>query len=258
MGEPKTPTLGVAIAVYNEEKNIVQCLSSVKDWVDEIVLVDGGSTDGTLEAARKFATRIIKTNNPPIFHINKQKALEACKTDWILQLDADEVVPGELKEEIQRIISDTQSPVNGYYIPRRNYFWGHFMRKGGQYPDYVIRLVRRGKARFPARSVHEQINVEGSVGYAINPMLHYSYKTRADYWRKADGYTALTAHEFARQRIPKTITSYYYYNYVKPLWTFLTIYVRHKGFLDGLVGFEFAVYSGLHWAIAYRKYLKLK
>ncbi len=243
--------ISVALAVFNEEKNLGQCLTSVSSIADEIVVVDGGSTDKTVDIAKSFGARTIKTDNPPIFHINKQKALDACTGDWILQLDADEVIPEELKEEIVQTVNKEQSAMNGFYIPRRNYFWGHWMKKGGQYPDYVIRFVRKGKAHFPCKTVHEQIQVDGKVGYLTNPMLHYSYKTRAEYWRKADAYTSLTARELVKP-------SFFTYCFIKPIETFFSLYVRHKGFMDGVTGFEFALYSGMHWAIAYKKYLKLR
>lgn len=250
----KNITLSVALAVYNEEKNIESCLSSVILIADEIVVVDGGSRDNTVELARKFHAKVIETDNPPIFHINKQKALDACKGDWILQLDADEVVTPELRDEILNIIRLSTS--NGYYIPRKNYFWGHWMKKGGQYPDYVIRLVRLGKARFPCKSVHEQIKIDGKVGYLKHPMVHYSYKTRTDYWKKAETYTSLTAQELVKSKTNQFILLLQYC-LVKPITTFLSIYFRHKGCVDGLTGFEFSLYSALHFPIAFMKSKKL-
>ena len=247
----------MAIAVFNEEKNLGTCLASVKPFADEIVVVDGGSGDGTVRIAEQFTSKIIHTDNPPIFHLNKQKALEACSRDWILQMDADEVIPEKLKIEIQKVIVSGDSHINGYYIPRKNYFWGHWMRKGGQYPDYVIRLVRRGKGRFPSTSVHEQIHVDGNVGYMKEPMEHYSYKTRADYWRKADAYTTLTALEMKRNGVAKNIWTWFSYNIIIPKLTFLSIYVRHLGFIDGWYGLNFALFSAMHFPIAYRKYIKL-
>ena len=276
--ESKKITLSVAIAVYNEEKNIQACLVSVADIADEIIIVDGGSTDKTVELARKFTEKIIQTDNPAIFHINKQKALDACEGEWILQLDADEVVTSELKQEIGSLIFDhglsnnniqekstiqnhpstihhPLSKFNGYYIPRRNYFWGHFMKKGGQYPDAVIRLVRNRKAHFPCKSVHEQIAVDGEVETLLSPMEHYTYMTRVDYWKKADTYTTLTAKEIAKSTEP-SIVVFFQYCLIKPLIIFLSIYVRHKGFVDGLTGFEFALYSALHFPMAYFKFIK--
>ncbi len=250
-------TLSVAIAVYNEEKNLEACLSSVRDVAREIVVVDGGSTDNTVAIAKKFKAKIIQTTNPPIFHINKQKALDACTSDWILQLDADEVVTDELKKEILSTMNDEQSTMNGYFIARKNYFWGHWMQKGGQYPDYVIRLIRRGKGHFPATTVHEQIAVEGPVGHLKNPMDHFSYKTSEDYWRKADAYTTLTAAEMKGNAISKNAWTWFLYNLWKPKITFLSLFIRHKGFMDGWYGFVFALFSAMHFPIAYKKYMKL-
>lgn len=297
--ENKKIVLSVAIAVKNEEKNISSCLSSVKDVADEIVVVDGGSTDKTVEIAKSFGVKLIKTDNPPIFHINKQKALDACRGEWILQLDADEVVTKELKKEIvgvmgqktmsrgrkymtgynehgtehgtgdneqgaeiqdgrQNKLSDADCLMsniyNGYYIPRKNYFWGHFMKKGGQYPDYVIRLVRRGKARFPCKSVHEQIVVEGDIGYLENPLLHWSYRTLGDYWKKAETYTTLSADELKKNNMCPSLGMWASYVLVKPIRTFISLFVRHKGFYDGIYGFLFAFFSALHYPMTYRKF----
>ncbi|MBI5449610.1 glycosyltransferase family 2 protein [Candidatus Gottesmanbacteria bacterium] len=245
--------LSVAIATFNEEAHIGRSLASVSGWADEIVLVDGGSRDNTVLIAKTFGAKIIETTNPPIFHINKQKALDACSGIWILQLDADEVVTHELRNEIIKMI-DGNPKENGYYISRRNYFLGHWLHKGGQYPDYVMRLFKRGKGWFPAKNIHEQIVVEGPVGYLKEPLEHYSYRTMKDYWRKADAYTSLTADELARVAEKKNIASYIQYEIVMPVKTFLSIFLRHKGFLDGIYGFLFALFSALHYPIAYQKY----
>jgi len=254
--EKKKIILSVALAVRNEESNLELCLSSIKDIADEIVVVDGDSNDKTVEIAESFHSIVIKTDNPPIFHINKQKALDACRGVWILQLDADEVVTEELKEEIRLTINDGRLTNKGYYIPRRNYFWGHFMKKGGQYPDYVIRLVKRGYARFPCKSVHEQIQIDGEVGYIKEPMLHYSYRTFDDYWKKAATYTELTAKEFKENGLKKNLGTWVHYVILEPMKTFFLLFIRHKGFLDGIYGFIFAYFSALHYPIAYRKYMK--
>lgn len=253
----KKITLSVAIAVHNEAKNLAACLESIQFIADEIVVVDGESTDATVAIAKKYTSKIIQTTNPPIFHVNKQKALDACTSDWILQLDADEIIPEDLKKEIIAVIHNTENQIAGYYIPRKNYFWGHWMKKGGQYPDEVIRLVRRGKARFPSVTVHEQIAVEGEVGHLAYPMDHISYRTSADYWRKADAYTTLSALEMQKNGVPKNAWAWFSYNIIKPKLTFLSLYIRHKGFMDGWAGFVFAFWSALHYPIAYRKFMKL-
>lgn len=253
----KKVTVSVAIAVINEEKNLEECLRSVAGFADEIIIVDGGSIDNTVSIAKKFTTHIIQTDNPPIFHINKQKALDECSCDWILQLDADERITQALQREVQTVINSVTSGINGYFIPRRNYFLGHWMHKGGQYPDYVIRLIRRGKAHFPAKTVHEQIEVIGKTGYLQQPMEHISYRTSEDYWRKADTYTSLTAMEMQKAGIRKNFRTWVTYNIYKPKLTFINIFVCHKGFLDGWYGFVFALWSAMHFPIAYRKFMKL-
>jgi glycosyltransferase involved in cell wall biosynthesis len=255
--EKKKINLSIAIAVFNEEKNLSSCLNSVVSFADEIIVVDGGSTDKTLDIARRYKATIIKTTNPPIFHINKQKALDASLGNWILQLDADEIVLPALQKEIVSVIQDRSNKTAGYFIPRRNYFWGHPMKKGGLYPDFVLRLVRRGHARFPAKSVHEQIETDGPVGYLKEPLKHIPYRTPEDYWRKADRYTTLTAEEMKRSGIPNTAGTWLLYNLQKPMQTFFSIFIRHKGFLDGWFGFVFAYWSALHYPIAYRKRFKL-
>lgn len=251
--------ISVAIATYNEEANIRMCLDAVYSWADEIVIVDGGSTDKTVEWAQKYKAKIVQADNPPIFHINKQKALEACTGDWILQLDADEVATEKLRDEIQQITSNRrQATIVGYYIPRKNFFLGHWLRKGGQYPDYVIRLFKRGKGKFPCKSVHEQIEINGRVGYLTNPLLHYTSRTIADYWRKAHAYIALNAQELKENKLQLNLLSYVLYNVQKPTKTFLSLFLRHKGFIDGAYGFLFAFFSALHYPLSYWKYRQIK
>lgn len=249
--------ISVVLAVYNEERYLQQCLVSVRDLADEIVIVDGGSSDRTVEIAQAFTTDIIQTDNPPLFHINKQKAVDAATKDWILQLDADEVVTPELAKEIRTVIQQNNE-IAGYYLPRKNNFWGYYMKKTGVYPDYVIRLFQKSTGHFPCKSVHEQIQINGKVGYLRNALLHYSYETINDYWRKADHYTSLTAEELRIKQVAKSFSSAVMYLFFLPLSTFITLFVRNQGFIDGIHGFLFSVFSSWHHPIAYWKYLKQK
>ena len=247
----KNITLTVALAVYNEEGSLGRCLASVKDIADEIVVVDGGSTDKTVSIAKKYKAVVITTTNPAMFHINKKKVLDASHGDWILQLDADEAVSKSLKEEILFVMESRLVP-NGYFIPRHNYFLGDWLRKGGQYPDYVIRLFRRGSGKFPQKSVHEQIEIEGHVGHLDNALEHYSYTSISQYWNKARTYIKLSASELRKKPNSRSIATAVSYMLVKPLTTFFAIFVRHKGFMDGWRGFLFALFSALHFLKAYR------
>jgi len=259
--------LSVAIATYNEEDTIARCLGSVAGFASEIVVVDGSSTDNTVSIAKKYKARIIVTDNPRIFHINKQKAINACHGEWILQLDADEVVTKELSEEIIQTINpvpeqaryragNQQLAINGYWISRKNYFLGRWLSKGGQYPDYTLRLYRRGKGRLPCKSVHEQAEVNGKVGYLINPLLHYPYPNFSHYLEHFSRYTSILANEFVHDKLAVSLTTFIQFIVVKPLWWFLSTFIRHKGFYDGYAGLMFSFFSALRFPTAYIKFLK--
>jgi len=252
----KKVTLSVAIATYNEVIKLEACLASVVSWVDEIVLADGGSSDGTVEIAKRYGALIHKRDNPPMFHINKQYAIDACKGDWILQLDADEVISPKLRDEILSVIKKKNTNA-GYQMPRKNFFIGTWLSKGGQYPDYLVRLFQRGKGSLPCKSVHEQIKIDGEIGTLTEPLLHYTNNTLEEYWAKADTYTTITALELRKMYKAPTLNLFLSYCLIKPIVTFFSIYLRHKGFVDGWQGFQFALFSSLHFPMAYKKFMSL-
>ncbi len=192
-------TISVVLATYNEEKNLPDCLESVKDFADEIVIVDGQSFDKTVEIAKKYNAKIKITTNKPIFHINKQMAIDMASSDWILQLDADERISNELEKEILSAVNTTS--LNGYWIPRKNWFLGRFLTKGGQYPDYTLRLYRKGKGRLPQKSVHEQAEVSGTVGFLKNPLIHIADPSFSRYIKRWGRYTNLIATELREKNI---------------------------------------------------------
>lgn len=245
--------LSVAIATFNEERNIKSCLESIYGWADEIIIIDGSSTDNTVEIAKKFKkAKVYIFGNPSIFHVNKQKAIDKCGGDWILQLDADEVVTPELKNEILKAVN--QQSISYFYLPRKNILLGRWMKKGGLYPDYVIRLFKKGKGRFPCKDVHEQIEIEGTAGYLKNELIHNSYPTFSEYIRKANIYTSLTAQRFKEEKLKIDIFTTLLYIIIVPVRTFLSLYFRHLGILDGFPGFVWAFFSASHYPIAYIKY----
>jgi glycosyltransferase involved in cell wall biosynthesis len=261
-------TLSVALATYNEEKNLAACLDSVKGLADEIVIVDGSSSDKTVKIAKKYDAKVKITTNKPNFHINKQMAIEMATKDWILQLDGDERVSPELKNEIVEIlvnrqssIINRQSEVNGYWMPRKNWFLGRFLMKGGQYPDYTLRFYRNGKGRLPQKDVHEQAVVEGKTGYLKSALLHYPYENFSHYLNKWDRYNKLFAVQIKDEQEKKNLpTKFYYalmYLVVKPVHWFLLTYIRHKGFVDSWQGFVFSLFSALRFPVSYIIYLTL-
>lgn len=247
--------ISVVLAVFNEENHLRECLESVKDLSWETVVVDGGSTDKTIQIAKEFGVRIIETENLQNFHINKNKAIDAALGDWVLQLDADEIVTNKLKEEIQKVVEDQK--YNGYWIPRRNFFLTRFLTKGGQYPDYTLRLYRKGKGRLPGKDVHEQAIVEGRVGYLKNDLLHMRDKNFSIYLSRFNRYTNLLASQLKDKGERVNLMSFVNYLLIKPTFWFLKSYIRHKGFVDGLPGFIFALFSSLRFPVAYYKLWRL-
>jgi len=246
--------LSVALATYNEEKNIASCLEAVKGWVNEVVIVDGSSADNTREIAKKYKARVIKTANKPIFHINKQMAIDACHGNWILQLDADEIVDQSLKREILKIVEEG-SEYDAFKIRRKNFFLGRWLSKGGQYPDEVIRFFRKGKAYLPCQSVHEQMAVpSGKIGQFFGYLLHYPYPNFAEYLVKFNRYTELTAEEYLKDKKIKPNFWHYLKQEGRGTMAFLSRYLHHKGFQDGFPGLIFAFFSGLHYPVAFIKY----
>jgi glycosyltransferase involved in cell wall biosynthesis len=247
-------SLSVTLAVYNEEKVLARCLESIKEIANEIVIVDGKSSDSTITIAKKYKAKIFSVPNDPInFHKQKKLANDKAVGEWTLQLDADEVVTPQLAKEIlEKINSDPRE--NGFWIPRANFFLGKFLKKGGAYPDYTLRLYRRGKGNLPAVHVHEQAKVEGKTGYLKNDLLHYNNPTFARYLERMNRYTDSQAKMVTGGLISNVI--------IKPLFDnkqgFLTIYFRHLGFLDGFPGFIWALFSALHIPIAYFKSLESK
>ncbi|MDO8639253.1 MAG: glycosyltransferase family 2 protein [Candidatus Daviesbacteria bacterium] len=245
-------SLSVVLAVYNEEDNLSNCLNSIKDLADEIVIVDGGSKDKTLDIAKGFDAKIIQTTNPQIFHINKNKAIDAASGDWILQLDADEVVTKALSKEIKQIISKDSENI-GFWIPRKNFFLNRFLTKGGQYPDYTLRLYKKGKGRLPGIDVHEQAVVNGKVGFLKQDLLHLRDKTFSNYFQRLNRYTDLFSRQLKTQRVKLSPLSAVSFVLIKPFFWFLKSYIRHRGYVDGFPGFVFALFSSLRFPIAYFK-----
>jgi hypothetical protein len=184
--------------------------------------------------------------------------------DWVLQLDADERVTLELAEEIKKVLildqrqeTKDQRPINGYWIPRKNWFLGRYLMKGGVYPDYTLRLYKNGKGKLPQKDVHEQAVVEGEVGHLRHPLDHIADPEFGRYLKRFDRYTNLIAMQLGENHTGKNIFSLVKYMIALPCYWFVLAYGRHKGFLDGWQGFVFAFFSAMRFPVAYIKYLKL-
>lgn len=235
------------IITYNESRNIRRCLESV-NWVDEIVVVDSHSTDDTREIASAFTDKIhqLKWSG---FGPAKECARDKATGDWILSVDADEVVPDELKEEIRGAV-ESQESLDGYFMPRRSNFLGRWIGHGGWYPDLVLRLFRKEKGRFTDRVVHEEVRVSGSTGRLKSDLLHYTDPDFDHYLKKLNRYTSLDAVQLLREGRRAGVLDALF----RPILTFVKMYLFKLGFLDGLPGLILAVSSSFY---VFSKYVKL-
>lgn len=254
------PHLSVVLAVHNEEKMLAACLEAVRDIADEYIIVDGESTDGTVAIAKQFGATVITTTNKINFHINKQIAIDAATHEIVLQLDADEVADAALLSFVKALkttpVPTKADAVVAWEIARKNFFLGRWLSKGGQYPDLVIRLFYKGKARLPQQHVHEQLAVNGSVGVADGHLLHYANPTFTQYMTKFNRYTTAEAVRLLENNQP--VASGFASFIAKPLTMFFLLYIRHRGYVDGLPGFLFALLSALHHPFVWLKYQELQ
>ncbi|HAT71476.1 MAG TPA: hypothetical protein DCS63_01500 [Elusimicrobia bacterium] len=226
------PTISIAMIANNEEKNLARSLGSAA-WADEIVFVDCGSHDGTEVEARKYPVKYFARPNSPAVYINKQFAVDQAACDWILILDADEEISPALKEEIKRFIAAPGAVAAR--MPRRNFYFGRWLRHGGKYPDTQLRLFKRGSARFLPLPVHERLAVDGPVGRLEEPLLHYPYSDEEDMRRKLAFYTEILTRSYAlkdRGRLSVLL---------RPFTRFFSAYILKLGFLDGTRGFKTAL-----------------
>jgi len=250
--------LSVAMASYKEAEIFERNLKAIDGIADEIIVVDGNSNDGTKELLKKYPKVKAKfVDNNPMFHINKQMAIDMCSGDWILQLDVDEVVTPELAAEIVKVIN-SNPPENGFWINRSNYFLGKFLKKGGVYPDPSIRLYRKGKGKLPCKDIHEQAEIDGKIGHIQGDLLHFSDPTFSRYLLRHDRYTTIWAQEWLKQGVKINTWNFLNYYIFKPCHWFLLGYFRHKGFVDGFPGFAWAFYSALRFPMGYTKLWEIK
>lgn len=232
--------LSVVVVTHNEEVRIRACLESAA-WADELIVVDAESADKTATIARELTDHVI-VRPWPGFAAQKNFGLAQAHGDWILALDADELVSAPLRQEIAAILAGGGEHV-GYAIPRRNVFWGRWVRHGGLYPDWQLRLFRRGQGRFVERSVHESVTVDGSVGRLAGHLEHRSYRDVADFLERADRYSTLAAEEWlASGRRSRPLVDLV----GRPVGRFLGMFVARAGFLDGWRGFLLAVLYGYY------------
>ena len=270
-------TLSVVIITFNEEANLPRTLESVK-WANEIVVVDSGSTDRTVEIAKSYGAKVW-VEPWKGFAAQKNSALEKATGDWVLSLDADEEVSAELQAEIRWILPASQQwnkegmpvfgdpesqeigdrglsygldeeNVEGFHIPRTNIFLGRSIRHGGFYPDRKMRLFRKDTAAFEERLVHEDAHVKGNTLSLRNPLIHHAYPTLSSYIDHMNRYSSLGAEMKAGNRR----VGFSFINIVlRPLFTFIYNYFFRLGFLDGREGLLLHMYHSVYVSWKYAK-----
>jgi len=224
-------SLSVVIITLNEEVNLPRTLASVA-WADEIIVVDSGSTDHTREIAESFHAKFY-VEPWKGFAAQKNSALAKATGDWLLSLDADEEVEPALAGEIRDALAANPS-VEGFWIPRKNFFLDRWMRHGGFYPDPKLRVFRRGAGRFENRLVHEDAQVAGTTATLRGHLLHHAYPTLGAYLEHMNRYSSLGAQMLVAGRgcVGFSIVNIV----IRPLLTFFYNYFLRLGFLDGREG----------------------
>ncbi len=241
-------SLSVVVITYNEEGNITPCLDSAK-WADEMIVVDSGSTDATVERASRFTGHVIQTQWKG-YGAARNEALDRATGDWVFWLDADERITPELAAEIRDLLARDGGMTAGYEVARRAYFLGRWIRHAGWYPSRVTRLFRRGRGRFSESRVHEKLMLEGPVGVLRHDLIHYTDPDLRHYFEKFNRYTTLAAEDLAASGRRTSLFDLL----VRPPYMFLKMYFLKLGLLDGIQGLILSVLSA---GYVFTKYAKL-
>lgn len=238
------------IIARDEEKNIGNCIESQLESIDEIiVLVDSNSGDRTFEIAQSFPKVKVEKIDWMGYAKTKQYGVDKASFDWILWIDADEVVTPELSDELVSF-KDSFPVHSAYELARRAFFLGRWIKHSGWYPGYITRLFNRQKARFNDKTVHENLEINGSIGRLKHDLNHYTDPDIHHYFNKFNTYTTLAAKELFKKHRNAGINDLL----LRPLFQFFKMYVIRRGFLDGYHGFILAVFSS---AYVFTKYCKL-
>ncbi len=236
------PSLSIATITLNEERIIEKTVKSITDLANEIIVVDSGSTDRTLEILKKYDVKVFHQDWLG-YADQKNLAISKCSSAWILSLDADEVITEALKNEILESICNPNDNL-GFKVARNFYIGERLIKHGGYFPDYQLRLFKKdSNAKFEKRVVHESIKLDGKISYLRNPLNHYAYRDLEHYRNTLDKYAKLASREIKKKNnfSPR----------VRSTWTFIYRYIFRLGFLDGSLGLDLAkAYSNY----VYKKY----
>lgn len=238
--------LSVVISAYNEERRIKNCLESVK-FADEIIFIDNSSTDATVDVAKKYTKKIFTQPNNLMLNVNKNYGFTKATGDWILYLDADEIVSDELQKEVQKVISG-KDDFNGYWIPRKNFIFKKLIMHGGWYPDHQMRLFKKGQGKFEERHVHEMINVNGKTEYLKEHLLHDNYESISQFLHKT---TIIYAPNEADELIRKGYVFDFRDCFKFPSKEFISRFFARNGYQDGFHGLILAMFMSFYHFIVF-------
>ncbi len=245
---PKKLPLSVAIITKNEEDRLPDCLGSVV-FAEEVVVVDSGSTDRTVAIAKECGAKVFEEAWHG-FGPQKQMAIDNCSNDWVLVLDADERVSEELAGEIAQVLGEN-APLVAYSVPRKNYFCGRWLKHAGWWPDRVVRLFLKDKARMSQRLVHEAVETEGPVADLSSPLIHFANKGLEQTLDKVNKYSTAGAEELYGKGKSATV----FKAILRAKWAFFHNYILRRGILDGPEGFVMAISDFMN---VFFKYAKLR
>jgi glycosyltransferase involved in cell wall biosynthesis len=250
VGDMSKPTISAVIMARNESANIVDAISTLS-FADQIIVADTGSKDNTLELAGNAGaeTHSILFDG---YGASKNRAISYANCDWIFSMDADERVSPELACAIRKAI-ESGNDYNGYEINRLTYFLGTPIRHSGWFPEYIPRLIRRGKGKFNRKLVHEGIEIDGKMSRLDGLLYHYSYRDLESYFDKLNVYSEMSAREMFDQKRNCNLVKLLFY----PPAAFVKMYIQKAGFLDGYHGFLLAVLSSFHVFVKYAKLREL-
>ncbi len=240
-------TISVVLSVFNEEAKLSRTLAALK-WADEVIVIDNGSTDSTAMIARQYGAKVTRGKNNPMLNINKNLGFAKAKSDWILSLDGDEVIPPELAREIKEKVLG--SHIVGYWIPRKNILFGKWMQHGIWWPDKQLRLFKRGMGAFPCKHVHEYLVVDGPTSELTVPMVHYNYESVSQFIRKVDEIYTVS-------EVNNLIASGYravWHDAIKfPMSDFVKTYFAQGGYRDGLHGLVLSMFQAFYSFVVFVK-----
>ncbi len=245
-------SVAAVVITKNEERNIEDCLASLR-WADEIVVVDAESTDRTVEIAARFTPHVF-VRPWPGYGPQKNFGFEQATADWLLVVDADERVTEPLREEIRRRLAEGPSgEIGGFEVPRRNFFYGRWIRGGGIYPDYQLRLFRRSAGRYDDVLLHERLHLAGRIERLTQPLDHYSMPGIREHVRKMARYTTLGAQEKLKSQSRVSWLDLA----GNHLGTILKTYLLRGGYRDGVHGVIVALFAGMHTFVKYAKAVEM-